>query len=146
MSPARALTLGSLLCLFYVGSHSCRSKDASLLGHLHGQSNDIEAFEMRSGRGFARVILRSLNAGESFPRTTVNKRHSRAFRASKRLAIIRPFLLSDIGEGGAADVFLILISDLLIVNRYQGGTDHSMVRGTRSSCRAIRQDLRGPIG
>ncbi len=100
---------------------------------------------MQLGRVCALVNPRSLNAGQYLPRTTVNKRLRGAFHASKHLATIRPFLLSDIGEGGAAKS-RILRSNSLMKDRYQGGTDYSMVRGTRSSCRAIRQDLRGPIG
>lgn len=58
--------------------------------------------KMAFRRGYAQKLLRPLKAGQHVPRTNVNNGHSRAFHASKRFAIVRPFLLSDIGEGGGA--------------------------------------------
>ena len=67
----------------------------------------------------------------------------RTFHTSLPRPIVRPFLLSDIGEGD----YLRLISDrlLLICHRYQRSTNHTMVRRARGTRRAIRQDLRGPV-
>lgn len=57
---------------------------------------------MKIGRVRARIFLRSLYAEQSFPKSPVNNRNSRAFHTSKPLAVVRPFLLSDIGEGREA--------------------------------------------
>lgn len=67
----------------------------------------------------------------------------RTFHTSSPRAIVRPFLLSDIGEG-EHPLFLL---DLLSLNRlrHQGSSDHTMVRGARGTRRAVRQDLRGPV-
>ena len=55
----------------------------------------------------------------------------RTFHTTSRLSIVRPFLLSDIGEGRwtLSDWYPSLAQS----NRYQGGTNHTMVRPTRST-------------
>ena len=60
------------------------------------------------------------------------------FHGSGHLAAVKPFLLADIGEGiFYIKAFQISIPSLHVV-RYQRGTDHPMVRPTRSSGGAIR--------
>lgn len=50
----------------------------------------------------------------------------RTFHTSTPRAVVRPFLLSDIGEGESP----LFLSDVLSLNRlrHQGSTDHTMVR------------------
>ena len=67
----------------------------------------------------------------------------RSFQASSPRAIVRPFLLSDIGEG-ESQLFVLGVLSLSCL-RYQRSTDYTMVRRARCTRRAIRQDLRGPV-
>lgn len=67
----------------------------------------------------------------------------RTFHASSPRSIVRPFLLSDIGEGENWLPFLPVLS--LNCLRHQRSTDHTMVRRAGRTRRAIRQDMRGPI-
>lgn len=83
---------------------------------------------------FRQCLLRTSRNGTLFHRT---------FHASLPRAIVRPFLLSDIGEGDNRSYLLDLPS--LSRLRHQRSTDHTMVRRARGTRRAIRQDLRGPV-
>lgn len=68
----------------------------------------------------------------------------RAFHASRRLDIVKPFLLADIGEGKNKQPELMVFTYRNL--RYPRMPDHPVVRPARCPSRAIRQDMRGSIG
>lgn len=102
--------------------------------HAHVQSSRASPIMTVTLLQFRQCLLRTSRNGALLHRT---------FHASLPRTMVRPFLLSDIGEGQHER--LVLDAPSLSCLRHQRSTDHTMVRRARGTRRAIRQDLRGPV-
>lgn len=100
--------------------------------------------DIQFSRALSIMRIALLHFRQCLPRTSrIGSLFHRTFHASLPRAIVRPFLLSDIGEGENQLFVLYMLS--LSCFRHPRGADHTVVRRTRGTCRAVRQDLRGSV-
>jgi hypothetical protein len=69
----------------------------------------------------------------------------RAFHGSRRLLVVKPYLLADIGEGKNFIWSPPNPHEANVIARYHRMSSHTMVREARRARRTIRPDMRGTI-